>query len=912
MTTTVFDKLTRAGMTDGPHPDFIPLRVENWKGVPGRTVYAGFGVMLPQGWLPADRGLCVEDDTGQVTPCQVNRLHAWPDDSAHSVHVIFPLVTPTGEPREWRLVRADGAAGEGIRVVESEELLRIDNGVLQIDLARNRPQQVRQITRDGRAILAGDGFSVTPFRTRIESDGSWTYPIDSAQVTTEVRESGLYQLVVHRTYVVTDRYRQEIDFTFYRDMPLVHVLAWGIRTGEPPEKLTHEVAVTAEFDGEAEPILASRFCRRRGPLEDGVLSVDTPEAGTAHLILPWFREFGMESPRNLEGTGGDGAYRATWCPVHSGDDNDFSPMNARWSMDRYWREAALWIDDESAPSAGALAARQQMRFEGVIVEPAAAHAPESFVLGSGVVMEEDFQQAVAFAEGLMDYRLKEEYPRGLAFNRDVHNWNPAYLYGHYWRHIVLDAPGGGTAPHACKGDWGEWLLDLYRITRDPRLLKRVHLQARAIVTEYADGPFVDRGNQGVIGPRDDVGVQPWHEQERYTEAQRNEIAYQSNLYAARDWPLLHLMSIRTGDRTYFDIARLVMDNLHKHGTGGEGSYEFRTDRDQHRIENLCKVAALYGDKEALRKAEVTATPAAREGKLPPWSQGGDLEPAIHGGPPGRSGVNMYTSLYMCVSYQLLHEMTGDEAYATVHRALRDETLKWIDTYDTDGAGVPTIVEPNPAPNHMIVAAIQLMSLLVHDYLITRNPDDLRRYRDYRSFVQRHGLITNPWGPGEFAHTGIHAYTMEPGIEDQVSNYRNHYANLFAIIDVCGPRWFWAGCTYARILFEPSYHAGRRRLSIDLPWKLPETTDPQKKQYGLRWPGGKLVYLGTARRIHVMGGYEGGTLAMRIRLPWNWQHLAFKLNGRPADLAITTVKETSAHYVDYEDSRPFSLEIRRQD
>ena len=35
----VFDKLTAAGMTDGVLADFIPLRVENWQGVPGQSVY---------------------------------------------------------------------------------------------------------------------------------------------------------------------------------------------------------------------------------------------------------------------------------------------------------------------------------------------------------------------------------------------------------------------------------------------------------------------------------------------------------------------------------------------------------------------------------------------------------------------------------------------------------------------------------------------------------------------------------------------------------------------------------------------------------------------------------------------------------------------------------------------------------
>ncbi len=906
----VFDKLTAAGMTDGVLADFIPLRVENWQGVPGQSVYAQCGVMLPQGFLPVDGELAVEDDDGSVTPCQTNRLHAWPDGSVHSAMLIFPFTTPVGGPRDVRLVRTDGIPADGCTVGEDGDTIGIDTGAIQVELAATGPYQVRQITCNGVPVLAGNGFGVTPFNTRLEETGQWTYPVDTAEVVTTVRENGLYRTVIHRTYTVTERYRQEIDFCFYRDQPLVRIMAWGIRTGEAPAKLTHEIATEASFAGRAAPVQASRFCRARGPLHEGVLSVST-KAGAAHLILPWFREFGMENEHNLVADQQGDAYRATWYPVHPEDDENTSPMNSNWMMDRYWREAAIWVDDEPTHSPGALSVLKQLRFEGVITEPAPAHCPESFVLGSGLIMQEHLDQALAFMECLIDNRINEDYPRDLVYNRDVHNWNSAYLYGHYWRHTLLDAPGGSTSPHACKGDWGEWMLDMYRITRDPRLIKQVNLQVRAMVTEYGDGQFVDRDNQGAIGPRDDIGVQPFQDQSRYTEADKAKIGYPSHLYAARDWPLFHLMWVRTGDYTYYDLAHLLMENLHKHGTSGERTYEFRTDRDQHRIENLCKVAALYGDADALEKARVTAAPAAKEGGLPLWAQGGNLQPAVHGGGPG-TNVNFYTTLYMCNSYQLLHEMTGDDDYAAVHRALRDESLKWIDTYDTDGSGVPTITEPNPAPNHMIIAAIQLMTLLIHDHLITRNPDDITRFHHYKKFVQKHGLLSNPWGPGQVAQVGVHPYTMEPGIEDQIGNYQGHWANLTCGVDVCGLRWHWACNTYARVMFDPRYHAGRRRLSIDLPWKLPETTDPQAKTYTLRWPGGKLVYLGTARRIHVMGGYEGGTLALRIHIPWYWKGLRFKLNGRRTDeLASTTIKQTSQKHVDFETDVPFSLEMRRE-
>jgi len=918
MSASVLSKLTHVGMTGGPLPDFIPLQVENWRGIAGQRVYAECGLILPQGWLPGNQHLAVEDEQGGVTACQTNVLHAWPDDSAHSVLVIFPVVTVLDSPRQYRLIRSDTLPDGRCSIVSDSETITVDTAACVVEIDIVGPKQIRQFHRDGCALLGQQGLSVTPFNTEIEATGEWTFPVDNAEVTADIRENGLYRTVVHKTYIAAGRYRQEIDIYLYRDMPFVRIFAWGVRTGEPPAKLTREVALTAEIrraNNDPFAVSASRFCRKAGPFEQGVLSVPAA-SGTVHLILPWFREFGMDNPANLQAASNADVVDIRWCPVHYDTDPKVSPMDGPWQMDRYWREAAIWVDEVPRQSPAALAARQQMRFEGVIVEPAAAYSPESFILGSGLIKEEHFEQTLKFVQFHAEASfLKEDYPCSMAVNRDVHNWHSAYLYGHYWRHVPLDAPFSGTAPRAMKGEWGEWLLDVYRITRDPLLRKMVNLQARAIVTEYADGPFVDRDNQGVTGPRDDVGPTPYVPSGRYTDEQRRMIRYQSHLYAARDWPLLHLMWVKTGDPTYRDLARLVMENLHAHATSGDTPYEFRTDRDQHRIENLCKVAALFGDQRALDLAVAAAEPAAKRGKLPPWSQGGDIPPAIHGGPEGQNYVNIYTSLYMSTSYQLLFEMTGDPDHANVHRVLRNTTLDWIDAYDSDGQGIPSLTEPQPPssqPSHFAGAAIQLMDLLIRDYLITKDPDDLARFHRLLNWVRKHALVDNPWGAGQAVLGGVHPYTLEPGWEDHRPNCRMQGgANLVALIDVFGPRWFWACAAYARAMFQPQYHAALRRLSITLPWKLPETTDSQTKRYGLRWPGGKLAYVGTWRRIHVMGGYDGGQLAIKILLPWYWSQAAFKLNARRVDMNIVTEPSVPLRYVCYETDKPFSLEIRRQ-
>ena len=198
---------------------------------PGGMVRSNFpltmGVPFKPGALPDGAPVAIIDDQGEPRPLQSRVMETHGDGSTRWLLVDYQGDFQPLLPTRHKLVvgreSPDAPAGRRIKIDERNDTLVVDNGELQLEIARRRCQPLERITYRGEQISAGGiDFALTG------DDGSMYEAARDANATFEIEEPGPLRLLVRWEGTHTDASgRGHFDFcvrmTVFAGQPFVRI-----------------------------------------------------------------------------------------------------------------------------------------------------------------------------------------------------------------------------------------------------------------------------------------------------------------------------------------------------------------------------------------------------------------------------------------------------------------------------------------------------------------------------------------------------------------------------------------------------------------------------------------------------------------------------------------------------------------
>ena len=797
------------------------------------------GITFVEGEVSDGNTIVIKDQNGVSLPTQVSIIQRWDDNSIRYALVIFETdLAANSEP--FFFIGTGTPPATSLTVTGSGDKT-VSTGAAEFTINGGSGDQIISAVRNGfDAINPGGDISLWCSYAYDVSTPTWIKPRNDPSPTMTVVENGPVRSIIKKSHYANG-FRVDVYFYFYANQPWLRIYSWAVRESDFTPLISREIALDVfdlVYNGtDNQTDSYSRYSSDTVALDEYV-TVEQGAVDTA-IILPWFRELGMDSNSNMECIWDADANNATikWHPIYS-DDINISPMNGNCWIDRYWREAAVLLyTSQEADLAKAIKYDLELRGVDVrVIDP--AYDGTFYSLREGMILEDMYSDSKKMADYLLETYLSEDYPSSTG-EQGAYNWYSAYIYGSSFRYTDVNVPRFGRARNQ-RAEEIEYLLAMYKLSGKHEYLQKALLKSRFICTQVRDSDGLVRYHAEPAPPQV-VGV--------------------ATPYTHRIWTPMFLAWLQTGDPMFDEVWQDTIEGFHT----AVPPNNIYSHRNQFGIREYLRLYSLTGDSTYRQWAIDLADFASKEltKVLPFWTDYNMQHMNIDS-----DNLNIHTNLYQAEAFADIFDETSDTDYWNTHEALLSAFGDQLDgsVYkDETGDGVMearTLEDPYNA-NH-IPMSIQASLLNLNSYKHSLVPDLLTKTASYIDWFKNYGM-SDYYGNGS-------RVVWETNDEFDPNNHSAITDNGFA------QSWYyWLAADYCQELTPNEYISESKRLRIELPLILDNGLE-SLSSYGLRWTAGTLEHdYPDANEIKMNISQTSGALELFVAVPDDWNAVSLTID-----------------------------------